>query len=60
MMTDAATFSVRFGMPSDLHALRVLERTYFPAVPGERHAGYIFENQEQDQGRDGGLHARGC
>lgn len=37
---------IRFGAPGDRDALRAYERAYFPAIPGERHSGYLFEDDE--------------
>lgn len=45
-MTTAGSFSIRFGVPSDAEVLRRFELEYFPAVPGEVHAGYLFENEQ--------------
>lgn len=45
-MTDDASFAIRFGTPDDIDALRQFERSFFPAVEGQPHAGYLFENQK--------------
>jgi len=45
-MTD---FSLRFGVPSDAPRLLELEKTYFPAVAGTYHAGYLFESPEMSR-----------
>jgi len=44
-MTTAGSFTVRFGVPEDLDVLRRFEREYFPAVAGQEHAGYLFDDQ---------------
>ncbi|MEV7769862.1 GNAT family N-acetyltransferase [Microbacterium sp. NPDC086615] len=35
---------VRFATPADRGALGRIEREYFPAKPGVRHAGYLYDN----------------
>lgn len=37
---------IRFATPADREALAVFERAYFPAVAGQRHPGYLFDNEE--------------
>lgn len=39
-------FRVRFATPADREALSALEHEYFPAKPGVRHAGYLYDNEE--------------
>lgn len=40
------TTQIRFGVPADALVLSRFERTYFPAVAGQYHAGYLFEHEE--------------
>ncbi|TFD07812.1 GNAT family N-acetyltransferase [Cryobacterium sp. TMT1-66-1] len=42
-MTD---FLLRFGKPTDAPVLLDYERAYFPAVPGQHHAGYLYADAE--------------
>lgn len=37
---------IRFGTPTDAPALLVYEQGYFPAVPGQHHAGYLFADPQ--------------
>lgn len=37
---------IRFGQPADAPALLVYEQRYFPAVPGQHHAGYLFADPQ--------------
>ncbi|MEV7762038.1 GNAT family N-acetyltransferase [Curtobacterium flaccumfaciens] len=41
-----SSWSLRFGVPTDAAELLQLERTYFPAVAGQTHAGYLFADPE--------------
>jgi GNAT superfamily N-acetyltransferase len=45
-MTPPAGIRIRYAVPSDAPTLFEYEKTYFPAVAGEYHAGYAFGNAE--------------
>lgn len=44
MTTPAAR--IRSGKPTDLEVLSSLEHTYFAAVPGQPHSGYLFDDRK--------------